>query len=130
MKKALVIMFIGLLTMTGFASCSSTDEDEGKQENTVMGTFLDIPCEKVSSESLPEWLVTRVGSLDELTGMRIEVYQFEWNGSIWYFISNPLNSCMFCEIYDKSGNNADGQEEISKDELLRASTNWKFIFYR
>lgn len=123
-------MFVGLLTMTGFAGCSSTDEEEGKQEKTVMGTLGDIPCEKVSFESVPEWLVTRVDSLDKLTGMRIEVYQFEWDGSIWYFILNPLNSCMFCKIYDKSGNNVDGQEEISKDELLKASTNWKFIFYR
>ena len=43
--------------------------------------------------------------------MPIEVYQFEWNGGIWYYIHNPLNSCLLCDIYDRDGNNIDQYED-------------------
>ena len=123
-------MFAGLLLSTWFAACSTSDAEGENQERAVMGTFVELPYEPASSDNIPKWLVSRVDSLDRLSGLRIEVYQFEWGGNTWYYIMNPLNSCLFCEIYDKDGRNADKQGEVSKDELLRTSTNWKFILYR
>ena len=55
---------------------------------------------------------------DRLPFMPIEVYQFEWNGGIWYYIHDPLNSCLLCDIYDRDGNNIDQYEDsLFRDHL-------------
>ena len=124
------MMFAGLLMTTGFTACNGDDTESASQEQTLMGQFMKIPYEPASSEDIPEWLMSKVMSGDRLPFMPIEVYQFEWNGGIWYYIHNPLNSCLLCDIYDRDGNNVDQYEVASKDEMIENSTNWKFILCR
>jgi hypothetical protein len=66
--------------------------------------LLVISCKK--DEKLPpnpDWLNTKISQLESspLPGLTINAYR--WNEVYYYNVLNPISSCMFCEVYDYSG---------------------------
>ena len=64
-----------------------------------------ISCEK--DEKLPpnpEWLNTMISQMENLSLPGIIINAYQWNETFYYHISNPISSCLFCEVYDYSGN--------------------------
>ena len=63
-----------------------------------------ISCEKDEKLPInPEWLNTMISQLENspLPGIIINAYQ--WNETNYYHVSNPISSCMFCDVYNYSG---------------------------
>ena len=85
---------------------------------------LIFSCEK--DENLPpnpEWLNTMISQLENnlLPGIIINAYK--WNDVFYYHVSNPISSCMFCEVYNYSGDLI----RFTDDEFTDFINNGKLI---
>ncbi|HLN21075.1 MAG TPA: hypothetical protein VK213_08305 [Bacteroidales bacterium] len=70
----------------------------------ILFSCLVISCEK--DEKLPpnpEWLNTLISSLESSQVPGIVIYAYKWNEEYYYQVSNPISSCIYCEMYDYSG---------------------------
>jgi len=70
------------------------------------------------NEDMPEWLEGKIDSISSASGHYndlIKVYRYNWKSSFIYYFSNPLSSCMYCEIYDQDGK----KMTASNDSLLQ-----------
>ena len=80
---ALIFFLIG-------SSCSASNSSETYNSNEDTPVWLSEMIDSISSAS---------GHYNDLT----KVYRYNWNKSFIYFFSNPLSSCVYCELYDQSG---------------------------
>ncbi len=67
-----------------------------------------LPCHKdnglEAQSATPGWLLARIDSMASnryYTGTR--VYRYTWNGQYVYYISIPVSSCAYCEVYKYNG---------------------------
>lgn len=53
----------------------------------------------------PQWLKAKIDtmSIQQRYG-GTKVYRHEWNGMFTYHIAVGISSCVYCEVYDHSGN--------------------------
>lgn len=87
-------------------------------------SLLIISCEK--EEKLPpnpEWLNTMISQMENSQLPGIVIYAYRWNEEYYYYISNPISSCMYCEIYDYTGTKV----TWTNDEFEDFITNGKRI---
>lgn len=131
MKRKLLFFSVALFFCLGWSGCNDKDTETftNYRIGDVRGAFLGLPYEGVEESDLPEWLISKLKSTERLAELRIEVYQFDWRDRSWYYIHNPLNSCMYCEVYDLEGIPI---RDIIQDEeyhFLETSINWRFIYY-
>jgi hypothetical protein len=67
-------------------------------------SLLVISCEK--DEKLPpnpDWLNTMISQLENSPLLGITINAYRWDGAYYYHVLNPVSSCMFCEVYNYSG---------------------------
>jgi hypothetical protein len=79
-------------------------------------SLLFISCEK--EEKLPpnpEWLNTMISQLEDSPTPGIVVYAYKWKEDYYYNISNPISSCMFCELYDFQGDKQTWTDDVFSD---------------
>jgi len=87
-------------------------------------SFLVISCEK--EEKLPpnpEWLNTMISQLENSPLPGIIIYAYKWNQDYYYYVLNPISSCMYCEIYDYSGTKI----TLTDEKFIDFTTNSKRI---
>lgn len=75
-----------------------------------------LSCEK--DEKIPpnpEWLNTMISQLEDSPLPGIVIYIYVWNGDYYYQVSNPISSCLFCEMYDYSGARVTWTDEEFED---------------
>jgi hypothetical protein len=87
-------------------------------------SLLVTSCEK--EEKLPpnpEWLNTMISQLENSPLPGISIYAYKWKGDYYYHVSNPISSCMFCEVYDYSGD----KPSWTDDEFTDFINNGKMI---
>jgi hypothetical protein len=80
-----------------------------------------ISCEK--DEKLPpnpEWLNTMITQLESSTTPGIIVYAYKWNEDYYYNVSNPISSCMFCELYNYQGDKPNWTDDEFSDFALNS----------
>ncbi len=80
---------------------------------------MTLSCQNVSTvESLnyekdtPVWLKAKIDTMS--TGkyyMLAKVYRCEMNGEYIYYISNPISSCVYCEVYYQNGEKLNFEDE-------------------
>jgi len=70
-----------------------------------------ILCQNKNSTSFnydhdcPTWLKMKIDSLtNNLDNAGTEVYRYDWNERFVYHIHIPINSCVFCLLFDQNGN--------------------------
>lgn len=83
-------------------------------DNTVVGPF---ECEG----DIPGWLVTKLDSLHGMWGTR--VYRYEWKGEFVYHIENPISSCLYCELFDRDGNDIQFSDDDEFQDFLANKEN-------
>jgi hypothetical protein len=82
-------------------------------------SFLVISCEKEGKlPPNPVWLNTMISQLENSQVPGIVIYAYKWNDNYYYYVSNPISSCMYCDIYDYSG----VKVTWTDDELLDFTT--------
>jgi hypothetical protein len=87
-------------------------------------SLLVMSCEK--DEKLPpnpEWLNTMISQLENSPLPGISIYAYKWKEDYYYHISNPISSCMFCEVYNYSGDKLSWTD----DEFTDFVNNGKLI---
>lgn len=137
-KKLLFIMVSMLLSLGMFSACSNSDEA------TENGGFLNAEVEYVDLESLPGWLISWISSIEEKRGREKSVFREgnkEWGdnpqlfrgvcaGSVFYFIYNHLNSCVFCDSYYEDGEQLDFHDEDFVQAFEEAIPKMKRIYIK
>ena len=67
-------------------------------------SFFVISCEKEEKvPPNPEWLNTMIAQFENSQLPGIVIYAYKWNQEYYYYVSNPISSCVYCEVYDYSG---------------------------
>ena len=141
-KKLLFIMVSMLLSLGMFSACSNSDEATDVMAGN--GGFLNAEVEYVDLESLPGWLISWISSIEEKRGREKSVFREgnkEWGdnpqlfrgvcaGSVFYFIYNHLNSCVFCDSYYEDGEQLDFHDEDFKQAFLEATQRMKRIYIK
>ncbi len=87
-------------------------------------SLLVMSCEK--DEKLPpnpEWLNTMISQLENSPLPGISIYAYKWNENYYYRVSNPISSCLYCDMYDYSG----ARLTWTDDEFKDFETNGKLI---
>jgi hypothetical protein len=85
-----------------------------------------ISCEK--DEKLPpnpDWLNTMISRLENSSLPGITINAYKWNKVYYYHVLNPISSCMFCEVYDYSGDlirwsNEEIADFVKNGKLIKA----------
>lgn len=69
----------------------------------ILLSLLITACEKEEKPPPnPEWLNSVITQMeDAIPGTAI--YLYKWNGEFYYRISNPVSSCLYCTLYNYSG---------------------------
>lgn len=126
-----LVVSLLVLTMT---ACSSSDEGN-KQDSK------DVSIEYVSMEDLPDWIAQWALNMDEAVGSNVcfrniegyhgsELYRGEWEGVVYYWIINPLSSCVFCDSFYEDGKRLDFEDERVKQAFESAYKNRKRIYIK
>jgi hypothetical protein len=117
MKRLIFILFIcyGMLSL----SCSRMEQgDEIRKGDT----------------DYPEWLSATIKEIETLHAgdvslIKIQIFECEWQGRTVYYISNNLSSCQFCEVYYDNGEKVEWSgQDLSADNFRSTSKNWKLIY--
>ena len=141
-KKLLFIMVSMLLSLGMFSACSNSDEATDVMAGN--GGFLNAEVEYVDLESLPGWLISWISSIKEKRGREKSVFREgnkEWGdnpqlfrgvcaGSVFYFIYNHLNSCVFCDSYYEDGEQLDFHDEDFVQAFEEAIPKMKRIYIK
>ena len=142
MKKNLCIILGVLLSLGMFCACSNSDESTEVMAGN--GGFLNAEVEYVDLESLPGWLISWISSIEEKRGQEKSVFRKghkEWGdnpqlfrgvcaGSVFYFIYNHLNSCVFCDSYYENGEQLDFHDEDFVQAFEEAIPKMKRIYIK
>ena len=92
--------------------------------------YKDAEDELVGKDGLPEWLLSRVSSLESFSIMHwgtVKVFRGIWRGRVVYVIYNSYTSCQMCEMYYDDGENINWDKE-DYVEFMNESTGWKCIY--
>ena len=143
MKKKLFFIMVSMLLSLGmFSACSNSDEATDVMAGN--GGFLNAEVEYVDLESLPGWLISWISSIEEKSGQEKTVFR-EGNkaygdsprlfrgvcaGSVFYFIYNHLNSCVFCDSYYEDGEQLDFHDEDFVQAFEEAIPKMKRIYIK
>lgn len=144
MKKNLLFIMVSMLLSLGmFSACSNSDgATEVMAGNN--GFFKDAEVEYVDLESLPGWLISWISSIEEKSGRekyifrggnkelegKLELFRGVCAGSVFYFIYNYLNSCVFCDSYYEDGEQLDFHDEDFKQAFEEATHKMKRIYIK
>ena len=143
MKKKLFFIMVSMLLSLGmFSACSNSDEATDVMAGN--GGFLNAEVEYVDLESLPGWLISWISSIEEKSGREKSVFREgnkEWGdnpqlfrgvcaGSVFYFIYNHLNSCVFCDSYYEDGEQLDFHDEDFVQAFEEAIPKMKRIYIK
>ena len=145
MKKKLLFIMSFLLSLGMFSACNNSDESTevmAGNENSL--NLADAEVEYVNLESLPEWLISWISSIEEKNGREKTVFRegdeeggdnpqlFRGvcEGSVFYFIYNHANSCIFCDTYFEDGKQLDFHDEDFKQAFLEATQRMKRIYIK
>jgi hypothetical protein len=92
---------------------------------TVLALFLLVGCSTDNgpepfdyARDTPTWLKAKIALMSTDTTryyVRTKVYRYEWHWEFVYHISIPISSCMYCEVYDQSGNRI----QFTNDAMLQ-----------
>ena len=150
MKKEVIFLLSLLIYLGIISACSNLDgttEVLGENEEglTIENlNFEDAEVEYVDLESLPEWLISWISSIEEKNGREKTVFRegdeeggdnpqlFRGvcEGSVFYFIYNHANSCIFCDTYFEDGKQLDFHDEDFVQAFEHATHNMKRIYIK
>lgn len=87
--------------------------------------------ENESVVDIPDWLSTKIQEFekDENLLAVVNIYRCKWKGQVIYYIDNPLNSCIYCEVYDRYGNKIIWDEEGNDVENFVATRKNEVLIY-
>ena len=145
MKKNICIILGVLLSFGMFSACSNSDgSTEVMAGNEDFFNLEDTEVEYVDLESLPGWLISWISSIEEKSGREKSVFRegdeeggdnpqlFRGvcEGSVFYFIYNHANSCIFCDTYFEDGKQLDFHDEDFVQAFEHATHNMKRIYIK
>jgi len=92
--------------------------------------FLTLSCGKEDNDldKVPNWLQEKIDLWEKDSFPGSAVYEYKWNGSVYYNFVNPVSSCAFCEFYDYNGNkyewSAENFDDFNKNAIM-VGTVWE-----
>lgn len=127
MKKFSFFIALVTILMVGFVACSNDDEkNDGQKEIPSVDSLVgDAPYTPISITNMPQWLEEKLAGVKESDYMKLQPFRV-FKGMVGdktiYFINDPFASCVYCEVYDETGNN------INDISLIQSVKNWVCIY--
>jgi hypothetical protein len=93
--------------------------------------FATAEIDTLSLDLLPEWIAEKVKPVEELGDLyhMFSVYQCMWKGNLYYFIFDPLKSCIYCDsVYYPDGKVVEWEDEEQTQAFGRESTDWILLY--
>jgi len=137
MKKGLFILLAALM-MVG-VSCSDNDEKDMETGDRVeIPDFVSVNCvdvkapvKLVDKSEMPSWIVEKIAPLKISLSAQGPLYcilRLTWKGQKLYYIQNPLNSCILCDLYDETGENVEMESQDMVTDFMENSKDWTCIY--
>ena len=105
---------------------------------TVLCFFILVSCQKESGQEpfnyandTPSWLKDRIAIMSNDTTRlyaQTKVYRYNWHSAFVYYISIPLSSCMYCDVYDQEGNRIQFTGDAMLQDFLNTRSNEVLIW--
>jgi len=126
MKNRLIVLL--LILFVSFGGCKQSSEKSDKKDFSL--SLDSAPVALVSVKDLPEWLQDRIYALEEEfcnasspIYEEARVYQGKLENRSVYFVRNPYNNCIICDIFHENGERA-----VSACDIFSAVKNWVIIW--
>ena len=148
MKKTVYYLML-MAYMTGFTACSSSEETtenlnmnmEANNQAYSVSSLEEADIEYVDFGNLPEWLRSWITSSEEKVGLSNTIFREgagnnprlfrgNWEGKVYYYIHNDLNSCVFCDSFYEDGTRLDFEDEEVKKAFDNAIGHMKRVFVK
>jgi len=143
-----ILVALMLLAMIGCSTDNNDDSAANTEEKTTTGATLSEEevsklvrtrmTEAVVMENveLPAWLqdvLKEREAKDVNIGVAgtfaIPVYQFTWNGDTFYFVYDPLDSCITCNsVYHKDGTRHHWAGTAETEDFVKNSKDWTCVY--
>jgi len=85
----------------------------------------DAPYTPMAIIDMPQWLADKLARVKESDYMNLQplrVFKGMADGKILYFINDPFDSCIYCEVYDEMGTN------VNDISLIQSAKDWTCIY--
>ena len=132
MKKNVFVSFFVISMMTlGVLACSSDSDNVGADGIETTEPFATAEIDTLSLDLLPKWIAEKVKKIEELGNLyhTFSVYQCMWNGNLYYFIFDPLKSCIYCDsVYYPDGKVVEWEDGEQTQAFDHESTDWKLLY--
>jgi hypothetical protein len=132
MKKNLFVsLFVISMTTLGILACSSDSDHVEVDGMNITAPFVTAEIDTLSLDLLPEWIAEKVKPVEELGDLyhMFSVYQCMWKGNLYYFIFDPLKSCIYCDsVYYPDGKVVEWEDEEQTQAFGRESTDWILLY--
>ena len=131
MKTKTFIGMIVMLVASVFTGCGN--EDNTSIVDTGGNTGIDFSVvELQAKEDLPEWLSSYIDQYENENSQNTEIkdesiYQFSWNGSLFYFHKRSEGIVIIDYIFNPEGIRIDLTEE-EREDIENNSKDWKMIY--
>lgn len=130
-KNVFVSLFVISMTTLGVLACSSDSDNVGADGIETTEPFVTAEIDTLSLDLLPEWIAEKVKPVEELGDHyhMFSVYQCMWKGNLYYFIFDPLKSCIYCDsVYYHDGKVVEWEDEEQAQAFDRESTDWRLLY--
>ena len=123
-----------LLPILVIVGCNDKKElNDTNNTDTFLTTLKSAPSNIVEKSNFPGWLVTIINKIEtenskDVSIVKVNLFQGEWNEQIVYFVRHNLSSCIFCEVYYEKGEKIEWPTDDVMDNFCATSKNWKLIY--
>ena len=131
MIKTTIRCLLIMLSTVVLMSCGANDDNVETDNETVLLMILkDAQTQFQEKKDMPQWLVDKIDWMENnrKSVPWASIYQGKWNEKTIYFIENPLNSCLFCNVYDEEGQGFDWTLYNFVD-ICKSASEWCCIYY-
>lgn len=127
MKKLLILLFLLCATF----GCIQNSADLETPDEAFWRKVKNAPYIEIPKKDLPEWLVFKINNEIEASSplfSKVQIFVCVWKFRPVFFILDPFNSCMFCDVYYKSGKRIEWASTEMAENFCLKSENWILIY--
>jgi len=121
------VFFASLLA----SGCNEKEDSSKIEEGVFLENLNNAPVAFVSKETLPDWLISKIGIFESFgessISTALQVFRGIWNGKATYFLKFVSN-CPFCDVYYENGERIEWNNGIEVDKFVSQSKDWKLIY--
>jgi hypothetical protein len=134
-KKPTLLMALWIVSVISVVCLFGCHSDDNKPEEVDFLTKLQS-LELINTPEngfFSEWALKKIEEIEtshvkDISIVKVRIFKGEWNNRNVYFISDNLQSCLFCEVYYDDGIKIEWSAEDLFMNFCKTSKGWKLIY--